>query len=169
MWLPGWTTVQLSQSWKWALVLPWHWSLLKLFPAQPGEQWFPAAISIRKGIPSQWDLKSSFQSLCHHSTVLEMQRWMTAKRARTWKLLNWGNTWIFVWSTSELPVTQQSLHLSGWSYDLSNSGQFGLTDFWVCHWEMLKGKQGGSSGVIQVAKGIWGLSCKIHLNRYILF
>lgn len=34
-----------------------------------------------------------------------------------------------VWSASELPVTQQSLHLSGWSYDLSNSGQFRLTYF----------------------------------------
>lgn len=56
---------------------------MELFPAHPEEQWFPAAISVREGIPAQQDWKTFFQTLCHHSSVLEMQRWMTAERAKT--------------------------------------------------------------------------------------
>lgn len=69
VWLLGRTTVQLSWRWRWALLLACSWSRLKLFPAQPAEHWFHAAISIKEGTPSQLDLKTFFQTLCHHSTV----------------------------------------------------------------------------------------------------
>lgn len=83
--LPGGCAAQHGPRWRWALHLAQLWSQLKLFPAQPGEQWFHAAISIKEGTPSQRDLKAFFRTLRHHSTVYHSSCFGNAEVEDTWR------------------------------------------------------------------------------------